>query len=168
MTLATEATRINRDMDRILSQSRIDDEVPVRIHSRDTDAGGAPELHPAFVRYIGQVCWCGRRAVCDPGCRATRGDEHLSTCEPPCTPGSFRTSQHKAHPQRLKRAFRQLRTIAPQEYDACWLIAALGFTWHGAMERINTQNVSRGRAEYSEADFTVLTIAGFSKIVAAF
>jgi len=170
VTLAAEAARINRGMEHVFAQSRIGDEVPVRMTIRDVDAGGAPELNPALIRYIGAICTCGRAAVCDPSCRATRGDEHLSICEPACRPNNHRfyASSNKAHPQRLKRAFRLLRQIAPKEHDACWLIAALGFTWHGALERMNTDNVSRGQEPYSEAEFTVLTIAGFSKLVAAF
>lgn len=159
MTLAVESRRINRDMDRILQQSRISDEVPVRIHTRETDAGGSPELHEAFIRYIGQVCQCGRKADPeDPNDFGCRPDEERR----------FHLTRSKMHPQRLKRAFRQLRSIAPREYDACYLIAALGFTWHGALDKLNADNLSRGRDEYSEADFTVLTIAGFSKLTASY
>jgi hypothetical protein len=69
---------------------------------------------------------------------------------------------------RLKRALRQLRRLAPREYDALYLMLALGYTWHGAREKMNGDCLTRGQAEYSEADFLVLTISGSSLLLAGY
>lgn len=169
-TLAAESRRVSRDMSRILAQSTLASEVPVRLHSRETDSGGAPEFHPAFTRWLGAICSCGRGPVCAPGCRATRFDEHTSDCEPGCSSDSarFRASDHKNRPGRFKRALRQLRKIDPRAHDAWYLLAVLGYTWHEALAKMNTDNLTRGKPEYSESDFLILTIAGGSLLSSAY
>lgn len=168
--LVAETRRVNRDVNRILGQSTLGSEAPLRIHSRDTDAGGAPELHPQFLRWIGVVCTCGRPAQCAPGCRAERPDEHTADCEPACPSETarFRSSDHKSRPNRLKRALRQLRRIDPKAHDAIYLLTVLGYSWHAALERLNADNARRGHPEYSEHDFLILTIAGGSLLTAAY
>lgn len=168
--LTIETARVNRDMQRILMQSTLVGESPVRIHSRDTDAGGAPELHPGFVRWIGAICSCGRGPVCAAGCRAARPDEHTKDCEPGCPSDTTRfvASKHKSSPTRFKRALRQLRRIDPKAHDAWYLLAVLGYSWHEALAKLNSDNVSRGKPEFSESDFLVLTLAGGSLLAAAY
>lgn len=169
-TLAAESRRVNRDLDRILSQGSLADEVPLRLHSRETDSGGAPEFHEKFVHWIGIVCWCGRGPVCAPGCRATRFDEHTAACEPGCPTENarFRASDHKSRPQRLKKAIRMVRKVDPRAHDLLYLRLVLGFTFHGALEKMNASNVSRGKPEMTEAEFVIASIAAGSMLAAAF
>lgn len=169
-TLVAESRRVNRDLDRVLSQGSLADEVPLRLHSRETDGGGAPEFHEAFVRWIGTICHCGRAAQCAPGCRAERYDEHTAACEPACpTEGSrFRASDHKSRPQRLKKALRQVRRIDPRAHDLLYIRLVLGYTFHGALEKLNTDNLSRGKSEMTEADFVIASIAAGSLLAASY
>jgi hypothetical protein len=168
--LAAEITRTNRDVSRILAQSTLASEVPIRIHSRDTDSGGAPEFHQTFVRWVGSICTCGKPAQCAPGCRADRPDEHTADCEPACPTENarFHASDHKSRPNRLKRALRQLRRIDPKAHDAIYMLLVLGYSWHETLARLNSDNVSRGKDAMSQADFLVLTIAGGSLLTAAY
>lgn len=168
--LAAEIQRTNRDISRILAQSTLASEAPIRIHSRDTDSGGAPEFHHTFVRWVGSICTCGKPAQCAPGCRADRPDEHTADCEPACPSDNarFHASDHKSRPNRLKRALRQLRRIDPKAHDAIYMILVLGYSWHDALARLNSDNVSRGNEEYSEADFLALTLSGGSLLTAAY
>lgn len=168
--LAAETTRINRDLSRILAQSTLGSEVPLRIHSRETDSGGAPELHQAFVKFIGTICNCGRGSVCAPGCRAERFDEHTADCEPACPKDNvrFHASDHKSRPNRLKRALRQVRRIDPRAHDLLYLCLVLGYSWHDARAKMNESNTQRGKPEYSEPDFLILAIAGGSLLTAAY
>jgi hypothetical protein len=144
-TLAQETKWLNREMGRVLVQSSLADECPVRIHSRETDAGGAPEWHPSFERWI-----------------------DAERDETPRTKTRFYESDHKMHPQRLKRALRQVRKLAPREYDALYLMIALKYTWGGARTKMNEDNLRRGQAEYSEAEFLVLTVSGSSLLLASY
>lgn len=142
-TLPQEVRYLQREMSRLLAQSTPSAEVPLRIHCRETDAGGAPEWHPDFVRWID----------------AER--EETSAVH-------FYEPNHRQHPQRLKRAMRQLRRLAPREYDALYLMIALGYSWHGARAKMNEDNLRRGHPEYSEAEFLILTVSGSSLLLASY
>jgi hypothetical protein len=143
-TLPQEIKWLNREMNRVLAQSTPSAETPIRIHSRDTDAGGAPEWHTSFERWI------------DAKRDMTKRQDR------------FYESDQKTHPQRLKRSLRQLRRLAPREYDAIYLMVALGYTWHRAMSKINDDNLTRGKAEYTEGEFLILTVSGSSLLLAGF
>lgn len=167
--LVAEATRLNRDLGRILRQSTISSEAPMRMTIRDVDAGGAPELSPGLIRWIGPICSCGRIAQCAVGCRAQRYDEHLDACEPACRPdGRFHASIHKANPNRLKKALRQVRRLNPKAYDFVYLVVALGYSFDQAAAKINADNLTRGKTEQSHAEFAVLWVSGASMLTAAF
>ena len=172
--LVVEAARINKQLGQALRQSTVTGEAPLRLHSREIDSGGAPELHPAFLRWLDNrsVCTCGRAAVCAPGCRFDRDRAlgHLSACEPACVKGDghFRPSINKASPTRLKRALRQVRRLNPKAYDLVYLIVALGYAWHDATAKLNADHLSRGQMPRSEAEFGILWVSGASMLVAGF
>src|SRR5690242_17300773 len=120
--LVAEGHRIARDLGRLVQSQPVASEVPLRLHSRDIDGGGAPEFHPAFLRYIeaNAVCTCGRPAQCAPGCHWERDHVlgHLPECQPACAASThFRASNHRNHPNRMKRALRKLRQWNPKAYD---------------------------------------------------
>lgn len=161
--LATEVKRLNKSLGFMHQEApSVVAEVPVRIHSYGTDDGhglGGPPLSEELIRYIGQICHCGRkRDESDPddyGCSAT-----------PLT--RFHVSDRKSHPQRMKRALRRLRDIAPAEWDAVYLIVHRGYSWHAARDRINDTRRVRSQPEYDDTEFMVLTIAGAAKLVEMF
>jgi hypothetical protein len=156
-TLGGEIKWLNREMGRVMAQSTLRGEVPVRIHSRETDGGGSPEWHPAFER------WIDAGEACDVlTCR------ELRHTHPERSQARFREPDLKMHPQRLKRALRQLRRLAPREYDALYLMVALGYTWEDARSKINADNLTRGKDEYSEAEFLILTVSGSSLLLASY
>lgn len=169
--LAAEAARIDKDLSRILGQTSVEAETPLRLHVREVDSGGAPDFHPAFLRFLGNltVCHCGRPAQCAPGCRSTRFDEHLPACEPACPTESarFHKSDHKSRPDRLKRALRQVRRLNPKAYDLLYLVLGLHWTYEAAMVKINDSNLRRGDPEHTEADFAVLWVSGASMLAAS-
>ena len=144
-TLPQEIRWINREMGRVLGQSSLAAEAPTRIHCRETDAGGAPEWHPDFEKWI-----------------------DAEREERPRYQSRFYEPDRKLHPQRLKRAMRQLRRLAPREYDAIYLMIGLGYTWHDARTKMNEDNLTRGREEYSEAEFLILTVSGSSLLLASY
>jgi hypothetical protein len=167
--LTAEVSRLEKGLARITMSSSEWMETPMRIHSKDTDAGGAPELAPEFVRWVGQVCSCSRKRVCATGCRASLdGGRHLSDCDPGCPHQSFRASQNHADRHRLKRALRQLRSIAPAEFDIVNLIVTRGLSPDQARARINESRAARAQASYSPFEFAILTIAGTAKLLASF
>lgn len=144
--LNQELRRLNRDMNRVVGggslRTSIAAEAPLRIHSRDVDAGGAPEWHPAFERWI-DAEWHE-----DP------------------RPARFRESNHRMHPARMKRALRQLRRLDAKAHEAINLMAVHGYSWAAAREKMNEDNLRRGDPPYSEVDFLCLTISGTSLFLA--
>jgi hypothetical protein len=169
--LAAEGERIARELSWLMRRQTLAAEVPIRIHSRDTDAGGSPELHHQFTRWIGAICICGRAAVCASGCRfwKDKGLGHLADCEPACRLDSrFFSPDHKNHPSRLKRALRQVRRLNPKAYDLVYLIVALSYSWDDAMARLNADHLSRGQVELTEAEYAVLWVSGASLLTSSF
>lgn len=190
MTLAHEMARLERSARYMLGDHGQDSEsaeAPVRIHGREPDYGndyeqgrplevrertfghgtihrsatdqehdglGGPEFHSDFLRWLTDagVCMC-------------EGDHRF-----PChtVTARFRFSRNKAHPRRLRRAFRQLRDIDPVAYDVLWLLVARGLPFAAVTIRINDERYRRGQEPYSDADLTVFTISGFSILSAAF
>lgn len=168
--LAGEWQRVNRDVSRIMAQGSLAGEVPTRIHTRETDAGGAPELSHAFTKWIGQICSCGRPAQCAVGCRAERFDEHLAACEPACLPETqrFYKSRHRSDPARLKKCLRMVRRIDPKAHDLLYCLLVLHMGWHETMNKLNSDNLSRGKPERSEAEFLVLGLSAGSMLSVAY
>lgn len=166
--LAGEGQRLAAELNWVMAQATVGGETPMRIHSRDTDNGGYPELHPELLRFLGPICSCGRPGVCATGCRATRYDEHLAECEPPCGNTRYRDSLRHSSPTRMKRALRQVRRLNPKAYDLVYLVVALHYSWAEATTKLNNDHVSRGRDELTQAEFAVLWVSGASLLTAAF
>lgn len=167
--LAAEAMRLNRKIERVRwgDPHLYVSEVPLRLHEKGPDSGhglGGPALHPKLIAYLKDagVCFCDETWP--------DGQERQHACDRRFAdkPARFQGSKFQNHPRRLKRALRQLRLIAPQEFDAIYLMLARGRTWHQAFEQINSSRSTKGRDLYSEMEFMVLTIAGFDKLVEAF
>lgn len=152
-------------------QAPLSGEVPTRLHSRDTDAGGGPAFHPAFLRYIDQgVCRCGRAAICVANCRFLKDKVlgHLPECEPACRDdGRFHASRRQNSPTRMTRALRTLRRLNPKAYDLCFLIVARHYTFEQAIEKLNDSNRTRGLAEMTPAQYAVIWVSGASLLSAA-
>lgn len=166
--LAAEAKRLNGKIARVRwgDPNLFSNEVPLRIHEKGTGAGhglGGPALHPKFISYLKDagVCFCEPDAM---------GVERPHICDRRFaeTPARFRESKFQNHPRRLRRALRQLRLIAPQEFDPVYLMLARGRSWHQAFDEINTGRLARGNPPHTESDFLVLTMAGFDKLTACF
>ncbi len=171
--LMAEGLRVNRLVERTLRQATIVEEVPLRLHSRDIDSGGAPEFHPAFMRLLEQgVCTCGRPAECAPGCRFIndRFLGHLDACQPACPRDDHRFHQsiHKNNPNRLNRTFRQLRRLNPKAYDLVFLIVGRGYSWENATAKLRADDISRGHEPRTDLEFGVLYISGASMLVGSF
>jgi hypothetical protein len=170
--LAIEASRLNKQIASIMGQAPLSDEVPIRLHSKEVDAGGAPEFSQAFLRYIDRdVCTCGRSAICSPNCRFNQDHilGHLSDCEPACRADTrFHASTHKNHPNRMKKALRSLRRLNPKVYDFAYLILALHMTFEQAAVRVNETKLARGESEISHAEFAVMWLSAASMTVALF
>lgn len=170
--LVAEAKRLSRDIARISQQAPVADEIPLRIHGKETDAGGAPEFHPAFLRYIDQgVCSCGRAAICAPNCHFLKDRVlgHLRECEPACQADTrFHASKMHNSPTRMKRALRQVRRLNPKAYDFLYLVVALHYTFDQAAAKINSDNVTRGLPERTDAEFAVLWVSGASMLATGF
>jgi len=169
--LVAEADRLGRHLSQMMQLAPVVDEVPLRLHARETDAGGAPEFHPAFVRYIGSVCTCGRAGSCAPNCRYVRDQAlgHLPECSPPCRVDTrFHASQHRNSPTRMKRALRQLRRLNPAAYDFCYLVIAHHASFEAAAAKINADRLGRGQNELTLAQFAVLWVSGASMLTASF
>lgn len=143
--LRSEVARLNKHIPYITTQSSLGQECPIRIHSRETDSGGAPEWHPAFARWI-----------------------DAERDETPRSATRFYEPDHKMNTARLKRALRQVRKLAPREYDALYLMIALKYTWHDARTKMNEDNLRRNQPEYSEADFLIITVSGASLLLASY
>lgn len=171
--LAAEANRLGRQLSRIATTSLASEaagEVPMAIHSKEFE-GEALSFSPAFVRYVGSICSCGRQAMCVAGCWFIKSPAlgHLPECEPACRIGAkFHRSDHRNHPLRLKRALRQVRKLNPKAYDFVYLIVARGYSFEDAASKINSDNAGRGQPERSLAEYGVLWVSGASMLAAAF
>lgn len=169
--LVAEGARLARDLNWIMQQATVVSEVPIRVHAREVDAGGAPELAPQFVKWLGAICDCGRPAQCAPGCRFWKDKYlgHLADCDPACRNDQrFHARDGHGRPNGLKRALRQVRKLNPKAYDLVYLIVALHYSWDDAIARLNADHLSRGRNELSEAEYAVLWVSGASLLTAAF
>ena len=169
--LALEAARLSEDLWRAMVQAPLAGETPMRIHSKDTDAGGAPELHPAMLRYLGPVCTCGRAAICVPNCHFLRDKVlgHLDECEPACRADNrFYSSKRQSSPTRMTRALRTVRRLNPKAYDLCFLIVARHYTFEQAVAKLNEDYRTRGQAEMTPAQFAVVWVSGAGLLAASF
>lgn len=169
--LVTEAERLSGDLWRAMVRAPLAGETPMRIHSKDTDAGGAPELHPAFLKYLGPVCRCGRAAICAPTCHFLKDRVlgHLPECEPACRDDNrFHPSRMQPSPTRMTRALRTVRRLNPKAYDFLFLVVARHYTFEQAAAKINDDNARRGQPELSLAQFAVIWVSGAGLLAASF
>jgi hypothetical protein len=164
VTLARELGRLDQAARHMLAQSQAWSEVPLRIHDRGADQGhglGSPPFSAAFERYLRAAGAC----FCEP---IEGGPAHRYPCTIGSEPIRFVASKRKAHPQRLKRALRQLRGIDPHSFDITFLIAARGMTFDQASARINAGRYAAGQEPFSRTDFVVFAINGFALLTEAY
>ena len=140
-------------------------EVPTAIHERGTDSGhglGGPAFHPRFISYLRDagVCMCPETKP--------DGSPQPHYCDRRFEGSArFREPRRESHPRRLKRAFRQLRLLAPHDqYHVCYLIVARGWTFPKALERINASRLERGEAPLTQRDAAVMVVAGIDLLQA--
>ena len=163
--LAAEAKRLNKELARLTYKGSYVAEIPMRLHEPGTDAGhglGGPPLHPKLIAYLRDAGVC----FCDETWPDGKPRPHACDRRFENAPARFRPSMKQTHPRRLKRALRQLRLIAPLEFDPVYLMLARGRSWTEAMTDINERLVAAQRPPYTETDFTLLCIAGFDKLTA--
>jgi hypothetical protein len=163
--LQAEAKRLNDDLVRMLWKGgSYASEIPIRIHERGTDSGhglGGPPLHPRFIAYLKDAGVC----MCDEFDAMNNLRPHICDKRFVDRPARFRESDKARHPRRLKRALRQLRLICPAEFDVVYLMVARGRSWTAALDQINSSRYARGEDLYTQEDFVVLMVSGFSKLV---
>jgi hypothetical protein len=116
-------------------------EVPSRIHSGAVDAGGAPEWHPEFARWL------------------TRTDR----------PHDPRDDRYRNPENRLRvtRAMRAIRRAAPREYEVVYRVMCLGDTVASTTRWLNERAIRGGHPErYRQKDTIAILVCGVSKIAA--
>lgn len=124
-------------------------EVPLRIHSRDTDTAGNPEFHPAFVSYVGHL-ECADAACGE--CRHERARLH--------------NRANRNNRSRATKALRKVRKVAPKEHDAVYSVCVLGLSIAETAERFNANSAAKGYPErYTEAGVTILVLSGIDKVI---
>ncbi len=132
-------------------------EIPVRIHSYGTDDGhglGGPPFNPEFERWLGQICFCGRKyndLTGEAGC--------------PSMDVQITKNKHTESRQRTTRAFRKLRKIAPREFDALYLMCALRVSFEDTLISLNERAIRLDKPErYTPSDLMVLVVSGVDKV----
>jgi hypothetical protein len=132
-------------------QQEWQEEVPMRIHARGVDAGhglGSPPFHPEFERYI------------DASFDSSKEERHDKKER-----GRADFSRNTPQAVRLKRAFRRLRKMAPREFDALYMVVALGHTDVSAANELTLRAIRLGHPErYSLLETRLLILSGLDKI----
>lgn len=158
--IETEIDRLSQNLWRMLARGGdYVSEVPYAIHERGTDIGhglGGPAFHPRFLAYLKDagVCLCPETKpdgtpqphFCD---RRFEGQ------------AKFREARKESHPRRLKRAFRQLRLLAPyDQYHICYLIVARQCSFPQALDQVNSARLARGENPLSLEDGALVVVTG--------
>lgn len=121
-------------------------ELPQRIHGFDHDGYGVI-FHPEFIEYIDRPCKRGKRCH-DLACT----HDMLSSDPPPR--------------KKATRAFRNLRQMAPREFDVMWLMCVKGLSLPEVATALTDRAIRLGKPErYSEISVLLLTIAGIDKLL---
>jgi len=165
--IEVEVERLSQGLWRMLARGGdYVSEVPYAIHERGTDSGhglGGPAFHPRFLAYLRDA------GVCT--CPETKPD---GTPQPHfcdrrfAGQARFRDPKRETHPRRLKRAFRQLRLLAPyDQYHATYLVVARGVPFPAAVEQVNAHRLARGELALDQRDAAVMLIAGVDMLSAA-
>jgi hypothetical protein len=176
--IEAEVERLSQRMWRMLARGGdYVSEVPYAIHSRGPDTGGGqqsirlhgrgeareahdglggPEFHPRFLAYLKDSGTCL--------CPETKPD---GTPQPHLCDRRFegtakvREPRHETHPRRLKRAFRQLRLLAPyDQYHLVFLVVARGRAFPQAMEQVNAARIARGEMPLTQQEAAIMLVAG--------
>jgi hypothetical protein len=112
-------------------------DIPMRIHSRETDRGGTPAYTHDFAR------WLTRSDIPDAG--------------------SYRRNPESR--MRVTRAFRALRKIAPREYEVLYRVMVLGESLRGCTEWLNARAIKGGHPErYVIKDTICIIVSGIDKM----
>lgn len=123
--------------DMALFASYWNEEIPLRIHSRDTDDGGTPQWHSGF------AMWLTRADV-------FRDDRWRENPEP-----------------RVKttRAFRKLRKFAPREYEVVYRTAILRIPIETTIVWLNDRAIKNDKPErYGLEETLLLLVSGVDKV----
>jgi hypothetical protein len=109
---------------------------PLRLHSRDIDPGGAPELHPEF------MAWLTREARLDG------------------------TTPNAPSQYRIKSAMRRLRKAAVREYEVVYRVMVLREPIPSVASWLNERAIRGGHPErYREKDVVAIVQSGVDKLI---
>lgn len=112
------------------------EEIPLRLHSRETDDGGAPQWHPDFAR------WLFRSDVSDDKWR--------------------RNPEYRV---RTTRAFRKLREKFPREYEVLYRTAILGISLNDTAQWMTYRAMRNHKPErYTPNDLLLFLFVATEKI----
>jgi hypothetical protein len=109
------------------------EEVPLRIHSRDTDGGGAPQWHQDFARWL-------------DGASNQTNDR--------------RWAEHREPRVKATRAFRKLRKFAPREYEVVYRTAILGIPFPETIDWLNMRAIRNNKPERYDTDAALMLLIG--------
>lgn len=162
-----EVARLGQDLWRMLARGGdYTSEVPFAIHERGTDSGhglGGPAFHPRFIAYLRDSGACL--------CEETKPD---GTPLPHYCDRRFegmarmRAPKRETHPRRLKRAFRQLRLLAPyDQYHLCYLSIARGRSFPQAVDQVNAARLARGEDVLTRQEAAIMLVAGTDLLCSA-
>lgn len=114
------------------------EELPLRLHSRDLDSGGAPAWHQDFARWLGGA--------------VNQHDDR-------------RWTQHREPRVKATRAFRKLRKYSPREYEVVYRTAILGIPFPETIEWLNTRAIKNNKDDrYDTEAALMLLIGGVDKV----
>ena len=114
-------------------------EIPLRIHSWELGADGAPMWHPDFARWIEKEDFEG----------GPRGDKK-------------RNSDQRI---RTTRAFRKLRKTAPREFDVLYCLVAHRMRLNEVADALTTRAIRIGKPErYTSTGVLILTVSAVEKV----
>lgn len=117
------------------------EELPLRIHSREVSEGGTPEWHQDFAR------WIGKADVFDDRRWRKNPEPRVKTT----------------------RAFRKLRKVAVREYEVVYRTAILNIPFPETVRWLNERAIRNNKPDrYTEEDALMLLVCGIDKIAAWF
>lgn len=117
------------------------EEIPVRLHSRETSDGGTPEWHREFANWL------------------SRADDF----------NDKRWRENPEPRLKTTRAFRKLRKSNPREYEVVYRTAILQIPFSVTVEWLNVRAMANNKPDrYSEEDALMLLIVGVDKIATWF
>jgi hypothetical protein len=124
-----------------LFSSYWNEELPLRIHSREISEGGTPEWHHDFARWLG---------------KADTFDDR-------------RWRQNPEPRVKTTRAFRKLRKAAVREYEVVYRTAILRIPFPETVDWLNERAIKNNKTDrYTEEDALMLLVCGVDKIASWF